>query len=97
MSWRVENIYDSNTLAIILTVSGETDEINKLILVLKNKGIKVAVISNSEISTAAKMADYSVGYYMPNERNKFFHNSATQVPVINIIENITDEVEGLMI
>ena len=96
MSWRVENIYDSKTLAVILTVSGETEEVNKTILNLKTMGLKVAVISNSELSTAAKLADYSIGYYVPNRRDKYFHNSATQVPVINIIESISDEVQSLM-
>lgn len=96
MSWRVENIYDSKTLAIILTVSGETEEVNKVILNLKNRGLKVVVISNKEISTAAKLADYSIGYYVPNNRDKYFHNSATQVPVIHIIESISDEIQSLM-
>ena len=96
ISWRVDNIYDSKTLAIILTVSGETDEVNKVILNLKTKDIKVVVISNSELSTAAKLADYSIGYYVPNSRDKYFHNSATQVPVIHIIESISDEIQTLM-
>lgn len=95
MSWRLDNIYDSKTLAIILTVSGETEEVNKVILNLKTKDIKVVVISNSEISTAAKLADYSIGYYVPNNRDEYFHNSATQVPVIHIIESISDEIQSL--
>ena len=96
MSWRVENIYDSKTLAIILTVSGETEEVNKAILNLKTRDIKIVVISNSEMSTAASLADYSIGYYVPNSRDKYFHNSATQVPVIHIIESISDEVQNLI-
>ena len=95
ISWRVEDIYDSKTLAIILTVSGDTEETNKVILNLRASGVKVVVISNSENSQSAKMADYSIGYYVPSKRDKFYFSSATQVPVIYIIEEIADEVNRI--
>ena len=41
------------------------------------------------------MADYSIGYYVPSKRDKFYFSSATQVPVIYIIEEIADEVKRI--
>lgn len=81
-------IYDKNTCAIILTVSGETREVNDQIMELKRNGVNSIVITNSENTTAAKLADITISYYVPNNQNRYFHNSATQVPVMYIIESL---------
>lgn len=84
------NIYDKNDCAIVLTVSGETDKIIERIIALKNDGIRVIVIANSASSSAAKMADLAICYYVPSDRNQYFYSSATQVPVIYILETLAD-------
>lgn len=84
------NVYNENDCAIVLTVSGETDKIIERIISLKNEGIKVIVITNSASSSAAKMADLSICYYVPSDRNQYFYSSATQVPVIYILESLAD-------
>ncbi len=90
-SMRVRDMYDENDCAIVLTVSGETKEIIDRIMSLKNLGVKTIVITNSASSTAGKMADIAICYYVPSYRNKDYYSSATQVPVIYIIESIAND------
>ncbi|MEI5993449.1 MurR/RpiR family transcriptional regulator [Candidatus Enterococcus mansonii] len=78
-----------NTLAIILSVSGETQEVIKQITELKRSGAKILSITNDEHSTIARLADYNISYYMPDERASSldpFINLTTQVPVIALLE-----------
>lgn len=89
------NVYDKRTCAIVLTVSGETRETNNQIVVMKKTGIKVIVITNSENTTAAKLADEVISYYVPTHKNRYFYSSATQVPVMYIFECISKEIEKL--
>lgn len=96
-SMRVQNVYDKNTGAVVLTVSGETDEVNRQLMSMKNAQMKTLVITNTASSTAAKLAGQALCYYVPNERNEFFYSSATQVPVIYILERLVDEIEKMMI
>lgn len=96
-SMRVQNVYDKNTGAVVLTVSGETDEVNRQLMSMKNAQMKTLVITNTASSTAAKLAGQALCYYVPSERNEFFYSSATQVPVIHILERLVDEIEKMMI
>ncbi len=89
------NVYDKDTCVIVLTVSGETKEINSQILEMKKCGIKVIVITNSENTTAAKLADEVISYYVPTNQDRYFYSTATQVPVIYIFESLSKEIEKL--
>ena len=96
-SMRVENIYDHKTAAIILTVSGETDEVNRQLVAMKKSGMKTLVITNTASSPSAKLAHQAICYYVPSERNEFYYSSATQVPVMYILELLSDEIEKMLI
>ena len=56
----------------------------------KNYGIKIIVVTNNASSSAAKMSDLALTYYMPSTKNSYFYSSATQVPVLYIIESIAN-------
>ncbi|OTN75598.1 hypothetical protein A5886_000673 [Enterococcus sp. 8G7_MSG3316] len=77
-----------NTLAIILSVSGETTQMIKQAEDFKRYGAKLLSITNDEKSTIAQMADYNLSYYMPvvNGAEEEYLNLTTQVPVIALIE-----------
>lgn len=78
-----------NTLAIVLSVSGETSEVIKQVTDFKRSGAKVLSITNDEHSTIARLADYNISYYMPDERSVYadpYINITTQIPVIALIE-----------
>lgn len=90
-SHRVTDIYNKDTTVIMFTVSGNTKEINDQIVQFKKSGVKVIVITNSESSTSAKLADMTITYYVPSDRNQFFFSSATQVPVMYILECVANK------
>lgn len=84
-----------NTLAIILSVSGETKEMIKQASDFKRYGAKVLSITNNEFSTVARLADHNLSYYMPEEHSVFFDaaiNLTTQVPVIVLLEILAHRV-----
>ena len=89
-SSRFRGMYDQNDCALFFTVSGETREVIDRIKELKKYDIKIIVITNSASSTAAKMSDLALTYYMPSTKNGDFYSSATQVPVLYIIESIAN-------
>lgn len=78
-----------NTLAIILSVSGETSELIKQVTDFKRSGAKILSITNDEHSTIARLADYNISYYMPDEQSIYtdpYINITTQIPVVALIE-----------
>jgi DNA-binding MurR/RpiR family transcriptional regulator len=83
-----------NTLAIILSVSGETIQMIKQTEDFKRYGAKVLSITNDEKSTIAQMADYNISYYMPvvSGVKEVDLNLTTQVPVITLIELLAHQV-----
>lgn len=89
-SARFRGMYDEHDCAILFTVSGETREIIDRIHDLKRYGIKIIVVTNNASSTAARLADLAITYYVPSSRNSDFYSSATQVPVLYIIESIAN-------
>ena len=89
-SSRFRGMYDENDCALFFTVSGETKEVIDRIRELKRYGTKIIVITNNASSTAAKMSDLAITYYVPSSRNDDFYSSATQVPVLYIIESIAN-------
>ena len=89
-SVRFRGMYDENDCAIFFTVSGETKEVIDRIKELKSYGLKIIVITNNASSSAAKISDLAITYYVPSSRNDDFYSSATQVPVLYIIESIAN-------
>ncbi|WP_279289777.1 MurR/RpiR family transcriptional regulator [Clostridium intestinale] len=77
-----------NTLAIIISVSGETVQMIEKAEDFKRYGAKVLSITNNEESTLARIADYNLSYYMPEVKSKEekYLNLTTQVPVVTLIE-----------
>lgn len=83
-----------NTLAIILSVSGETEQMIDQAMDFKRYGAQVLSITNDENSTIARIADYNISYYMPEvgSPREAHLNLTTQVPVIVLIEILAHQV-----
>lgn len=83
-----------NTLAIILSVSGETEQMIEQAIAFKRYGAQVLSITNNENSTISRMADYNISYYMPEFGSPVEDhvNLTTQVPVIALIEILAHQV-----
>ncbi|MGC6768682.1 MurR/RpiR family transcriptional regulator [Enterococcus sp. LJL128] len=84
-----------STLVIALSVSGETTEIVKMVSDFKRSNATVLSITNDENSTIARLADYNISYYMPEEKSVYadpYINLTTQIPVIALIELLAHQV-----
>lgn len=57
-----------NGLVIVLSESGETVEIINAINRFKKEKCTIASITNSENTTIAKISDFNISYYIPEER-----------------------------
>lgn len=75
-------------VAIVLSVSGETEQTINLARHFLQQRCTVVSITNSTNSTLAKMSHYNLSYYMTNQKNQKEYDITTQVPVIFILESI---------
>lgn len=79
---------DENTLAILLSVSGETPEILRLASAFSLRRCQILAITHSEQSALAKMSDFTLAYHVPLIRLNDNYDITTQVPVMYILEAI---------
>ncbi|MCT1191809.1 MurR/RpiR family transcriptional regulator [Lactococcus lactis] len=77
-----------NVVAVIMSVSGETEQVVNKELEFKAGGAKIISITNNEDCTVAKLADYQLSYNLVNEWSKQYPlgNLTTQLPVLAILE-----------
>lgn len=75
-------------VAVILSVSGETEQVVKKELEFKAGGAKIISITNHEDCTVAKLSDLNLSYHLINEWSKQYPlgNLTTQLPVLAILE-----------
>lgn len=74
-----------NAFIIVISESGETEQIIDSINRLKKQKCKIASITNSENSTIAKMSDFNISYYIPEERIDDV-DITSHIPVMFILE-----------
>lgn len=79
---------DDNTLAIVLSVSGETPEILRLASQFSLRRCQTLAITHSESSSLAKMSDFTLAYHVPVIRLSDNYDITTQVPVMYILEAV---------
>lgn len=77
-----------NTAVVALSESGETKEIIEIVRRFQMKNCKILSITNSSISTLAKMSNWNFSYELNEQRINGGYNATTQVPVLFIIETI---------
>ena len=77
-----------NALAIILSVSGETEEVLRIASQFSLNKCKIIAVTNSENCSLAKMSDFTVSYHVPVIRLADNCDITTQVPAIYIIESL---------
>ncbi|MGV8927510.1 MAG: MurR/RpiR family transcriptional regulator [Ewingella sp.] len=85
-----------DALAIILSVSGETEEIIRIASQFRLQNCKIISLTNSENSTLARMADLNISYHMPPILLEGQYNITTQIPVLYIIETICKKLPTLI-
>lgn len=77
-----------NTIAIVLSVSGETDEIIRFSNQLIAKKCKILSVTCNEYSRLSKLSDFNISWNMHQDRIDGGVDITTQIPVMYIIESI---------
>ena len=77
-----------NAIAIMLSVSGETEEILRIASQFSLNKCKIIAITNTGSCSLAKMSDFTLCYHVPIIRMADNSDVTTQVPVTYIIEAI---------
>lgn len=75
---------------IVLSVSGETPEVIKMMQYIKNAGCKIILITVSDRCTAASLADHTIAYYISqhNLDNHTHIDCTSQQPAVCLIEDL---------
>ncbi len=84
----VTNDMARNALAIVLSVSGETEEILRFASQFSLHHCKVMSITSHEHSRLAKLADFNLSWHVPQTRIGGVYDITTQIPVIYILESL---------
>lgn len=88
----VPDSFYGEIVIIVFSVTGETKDIINQLREFRNFDCVIISITNSEMSTIAKLSDLVISYYLPlqmqgKEDKKV--NLTSQIPVMNIIEKLT--------
>ena len=84
----VTNDMARNALAIVLSVSGETEEILRFATQFSLHNCKVLSVTSHEQSRLAKLADFNLSWHAPQTRVAGVYDITTQIPVIYILESL---------
>lgn len=81
-----------NTVVVALSESGETKRLIEAINQFKEKKCCVLSITNSPLSTLAKISDWNFSYNLNTRRINGGYNGTTQIPVIFMIETLAKRI-----
>lgn len=88
----IESFHWKNTVVIAFSESGETEKLIEAINQFKQKKCCVLSITNSPLSTLAKLSDWNFSYNLNPRRINGGYNGTTQVPVLFIIEALAKRI-----
>lgn len=81
------NMMDAvSTVAIILSVSGESEQLVKMVNGLKRAKCDIISITNTDQCTMAKLSDINLSYYITMQRGEDRIDYTSQVPAVSLIE-----------
>jgi len=78
----------TDSVAIILSVSGETEQILEQTEILIERGSKIISITNTSGNTLAKHSDVNLAYHLTPETINRTVNITSQVPVAYLLETL---------
>lgn len=81
-----------NTVVVAFSESGETKCLIEAVNQFKEKKCCVLSITNSPLSTLAKMSDWNFSYNLNTRRINGGYNGTTQIPVIFIVETLAKRI-----
>lgn len=80
------------TIIIALSVSGETNEILRIVHEMKQRNCKILSITNKNSSTLAKISDKNLSYFISEQKVGKGLNITTQVPVLFLLETLAKRI-----
>lgn len=81
-----------NAAVIILSESGETKEVVETAKQFQGQDCRVLSVTNSSLSTLAKMSDWNFSYHFEHLRVNGDYNATSQVPVLFVIESLAKRI-----
>lgn len=81
-----------NTVVIAFSESGETKRLIEAIHQFKQKKCLILSITNSPLSTLARLSDWNFSYNLSPRRINGGYNGTTQVPVIFLVEALAKRI-----
>ncbi len=88
----IETFQWKNAAVVALSESGETEKLIEAVARFKQKKCCVLSITNSPLSTLAKLSDWNFSYNLNTRRINGGYNGTTQVPVIFIMESLAKRI-----
>lgn len=89
------NMIDAmSTTAIVLSVSGESEQLVKIVNGLKQAKCHVIGITNTEQCTVARLSDISLSYYITMRRGEEQIDYSSQAPAVCLIETLGKKVSN---
>lgn len=83
-----------STAAVILSVSGESEQVVKIVNGLKRSNCRIISITNTEQSTISRLADVSLSYYITMRRDEENVDYTSQIPVMCVVELLGKKVRN---
>lgn len=88
----IESFRWQNTAVIAVSESGETEKLIDAIHQFKKKKCHILSITNSPLSTLAKLSDWNFSYQLNTKRINGGYNGTTQIPVIFVMEMLAKRI-----
>ena len=88
----IESFRWKNTVVVAFSESGETERLIEAIHQFKKQKCCVLSITNSPLSTLAKLSDWNFAYRLNTRRMNGGYNATTQVPVIFVMETLAKRI-----
>lgn len=83
-----------STAAIVLSISGESEQIIKIVNDLKTAGCRIISVTNTDRCTLARLSDVNLAYYITVHRDKEQTDYTSQVPAVFLVETLGKRVRS---
>lgn len=89
------NMLDAlTTVAVVLSVSGESEQLVRMVNGLKKAKCGIVSITNTEQSTVARLSDVNLSYYITMQRGEDKLDYSSQVPAVCLTEILGKKVRN---
>lgn len=85
---------NANTVAIVFSVSGESEQAVQIAGQLKERSCRIISITNSENSTVSRLSDLNLSYYITMRRDMDYVDFTSQAPAVILCESLARRVGG---